>query len=288
MVPDLLGDHVLEGLAVGHIGSGTGLSVLRSHAPALGDHEGIPHRLRIDVAAQTGAGHAVGLVGRAVAVEDALGGVDVVDAGQHLPVEALHVVGLREAVVDHLPVAVHRSDGGIGAPELVQVGPGDVGGDALQPVIQRLGVEVQVHEHQPGPSVHPHRHQRQVVVAQRAECSPGWDLAEPAGEIPRPAVVRAAQFARGRCRSPGRWCCPGGDRRSGSPAAHRRRPAPAGSSTGPAGARTSRRGWRCGRWCRPHATPWATSWCAPARRTQQRCSDGRGSSPGRRRPAERR
>ena len=105
------------------------------------------------------------------------------------------MVGLREAVVDHLPVAVDRSDGGIGAPELVQAGPGDVGGNALQPVVQRLGVQVQVHEHQAGPSVHPHGHQRHIVVAQQAEASPGRDLPDPAGEIPRPAVIGAAQLA---------------------------------------------------------------------------------------------
>ena len=194
MVSDLLGDHVLEGLAVGHIGCRARLVVGRPHAPALGDDEGVPHRLIVHVATQARAGHAVGLVGDAVAVPDALGGVDVVDAAQHLPVQALHVVGLGEALVDHLPVAVHRGGGRVGASELVEVGPGDVVGDALQPVGQRLGVEVEVDEHQASPGVHPHRHQREVVVADRAEAPTGRDFPQPSGEVPSPAMIRAAQL----------------------------------------------------------------------------------------------
>ena len=130
-----------------------------------------------------------------MAVPNALGGVDVVDAGQHLPVQPLHVIGLGEALVDHLPVAVHRRGGGVGAPELVEVGPGDVVGDALQPVGQRLGIEIEVDEHQPSPSVHLHRHQGELVIADRAKAPAGGDLPEPAGEVPSPAVVRAAQLS---------------------------------------------------------------------------------------------
>src|SRR5690606_3835782 len=122
-------------LPLGHCGDFVGARFaggeLWAHAPALGDDEGIPHRLVIHPTPEPGAGYAVGLIGHALAAPEALARVDVVHRAEHLAVQSLYVVGLGEAFADHLPVARDRRRGGVGAAVLLGPSPSDVVGHTL-------------------------------------------------------------------------------------------------------------------------------------------------------------
>ena len=108
---DLVGDDVRHRIALRDLGCWARLGHVRPHPVALGPYEQVPHRLVGEVV-EPRAGDPVALVGDALRSPDPLGGVDVVDRSEHLGVDALHVVGLGEALGDDLPVAVDRGMGG--------------------------------------------------------------------------------------------------------------------------------------------------------------------------------
>ena len=169
VMADLLRDDVEDGHALWYRRHRTALRVGGAHAPTLGVDERVPHDLIAHVAAEARARNAVLLVRRTVVVPQPLRRVDVVDRPQHLGVDALHVIGLAEAVGDHLPIAIRQRARHNRAPELVEVGPGRVRGDSLEVVEERHRSGVEVDEDEPRPLAHLHREERIVVVGDAAE-----------------------------------------------------------------------------------------------------------------------
>src|SRR5262249_53754313 len=131
----------------------------------------------------------IALARHGVVVPDLLVRVDVVHAGEHLLMNALHVIRLAEAVGDDLPVAGAARRRGVAARELIEVRPRAVGDDAFEIVAKRLGVAVEVHEDQRTPRLDPRRQQRQLVGREHTESSTGWHLTELTGKAPRPPVI---------------------------------------------------------------------------------------------------
>ena len=120
--------------------------------------------------------------------------MDVVDRAQHLRMNSLDVVRLREALGDDLPVALDRGDGRRDRVKLVEVHPGRVVDDPLEELPERRGGEVEIHEDERPPGVDLHAEQAEVLVAKPGtEPLPGGHLAERALEVPRPVVVRATE-----------------------------------------------------------------------------------------------
>src|SRR5207253_6297630 len=76
--------------------------------------------------------------------------------------------------------------------------PRDVGGNRVEEVVERLGRLVEVHEHEAAPRADLHGKQRVLVVADHAEALARRYLAQPAGEVPAPAVVDAADLRQPR------------------------------------------------------------------------------------------
>ena len=104
------------------------------------------------------------------------------------------MVCLAEAVDQRLPVARYRHRDVVGAVEVVDPRPLDVGGDTLEELAERSRVEVHVHEHERSPRGDLHGKQREVVVAERAEAFARRHLAEAPLQVPCPAVVAAPQL----------------------------------------------------------------------------------------------
>ena len=125
-----------------------------------------------------------------------LGAVDVVDTREHLPMQTLDVVGLAEPVADDLPVARQGHRHQIVAVELVEPHPRDVLRHPLQEEVEWTGVARRVDEDEGAPRVHRHREQPVLLRRQRSETPPRGHLAQPAGEIPRPAVERTPQLGQ--------------------------------------------------------------------------------------------
>ena len=101
VVADAVRDQVVNGAALRHLRYGA--SGLDPHAPPLRDDEGIPHDLVVR-AREPRAGHSVPLPRDAAVPPDVLRSVDVVDGPEHLTVKRLDMIGLGEAIGDHLPV----------------------------------------------------------------------------------------------------------------------------------------------------------------------------------------
>ena len=168
-----VGDDVADRLALGDRRHRTRLDVLGAHASALRAHERVPHDLIGDVATQSRARHRVVLVRDAVPFPEALRRVDIVDRPQHLAVDALHVVRLREAVRDDLPVACDGCRGRDRTAERVEIGPRRVGRHALEVVGERCRVAIEVHEHEPAPHVDRNGVEAELVVARSRRSSRG-------------------------------------------------------------------------------------------------------------------
>ncbi len=184
-----LGDHGRERRPLGHGRRRPGIGVRRDADPrAHYEDERVPHLLVGHARTEAGARDPVALHGLAVPVPEPLRRVDVVDDREHLAVQTLQVVRLAEPVDRGLPVRVDRHLDERRAPEVLEPGPRDVLGHALEVVRQRRGARVEVHEDERAPGVDGHAEQRHVLVAHRAEAL--------AATGPRAARPRRSQHQR--------------------------------------------------------------------------------------------
>ena len=126
--PQQLGDHVTNRMPVRDLRHRARFGVLRAHAAPLRAYERVPYHL-----ARTLPGRDAGSVRRSPGTrrcDDPRCAVsrDVVHRPEHLVMDALHVIRLREPVGGDLPVARDRRSGRDGAAEVVEVRPRRVPG----------------------------------------------------------------------------------------------------------------------------------------------------------------
>ena len=92
------GDHVTNRMPVRDLRHRARFGVLRAHAAPLREYEGVPYLALGHCPAETRARYAVVLVRDALTTPDVLCRVNVVHRPEHLVMDALHVIRLREPV----------------------------------------------------------------------------------------------------------------------------------------------------------------------------------------------
>ena len=130
------GDHVTNRMPVRDLRHRARFGVLRAHAAPLREDEGVPYLALGHCPAETRARYAVVLVRDALTTPDVLCRANVVHRPEHLVMDALHVIRLREPVGCDLPVARDRRSGRDGTAEVVEVRPRRVLRDALQELVE--------------------------------------------------------------------------------------------------------------------------------------------------------